>query len=90
LLIITFLVNAPVGVLAGAGAASAPIRLAYVRLALPNFQERVFFGIEATRFAAGQRSDTINLIPERETAGQVQRFAQEVMPLARAETGPVK
>ena len=35
-------------------------------------------------FAAEQRFDTINLIPEQETAGQLQLFAAEVIPLARA------
>ena len=39
-----------------------------------------------TEFAAGQRFDTINLIPEQETADQLRLFAAEVIPLARAAT----
>lgn len=35
-------------------------------------------------FAAGQRFDTVNLIPEEETPGQLRRFAAEVLPRARA------
>jgi alkanesulfonate monooxygenase SsuD/methylene tetrahydromethanopterin reductase-like flavin-dependent oxidoreductase (luciferase family) len=39
-----------------------------------------------TEFAAGQRFDTINLIPELETPEQLRLFAAEVIPLARAAT----
>ena len=39
-----------------------------------------------TEFAAGQRFDTINLIPEQETPTQLQLFAAEVIPLVRAAT----
>jgi alkanesulfonate monooxygenase SsuD/methylene tetrahydromethanopterin reductase-like flavin-dependent oxidoreductase (luciferase family) len=37
-----------------------------------------------TEFAAEQRFDTINLMPEEETAEQLRLFATEVIPLARA------
>jgi hypothetical protein len=37
-----------------------------------------------TEFAAEQRFDTINLVPEQETAEQLRLFAAEVIPLARA------
>jgi alkanesulfonate monooxygenase SsuD/methylene tetrahydromethanopterin reductase-like flavin-dependent oxidoreductase (luciferase family) len=37
-----------------------------------------------TQFAAEQRFDTINLVPEQETAEQLRLFAAEVIPLARA------
>ena len=37
-------------------------------------------------FAAEQRFDTINLLPEQETARQLRLFATEVIPLARAAT----
>jgi alkanesulfonate monooxygenase SsuD/methylene tetrahydromethanopterin reductase-like flavin-dependent oxidoreductase (luciferase family) len=39
-----------------------------------------------TEFAAEQRFDTINLIPEQETPTQLQLFAAEVIPLVRAAT----
>jgi alkanesulfonate monooxygenase SsuD/methylene tetrahydromethanopterin reductase-like flavin-dependent oxidoreductase (luciferase family) len=39
-----------------------------------------------TEFAVEQRFDTINLIPEQETSEQLERFASEVIPLARAAT----
>ena len=32
-------------------------------------------------FAAAQRFDAVNLIPEQETPEQIQRFASEVVPL---------
>ena len=51
----------------------------------PDIWARIIAGL-----AAGQRFDTINLILMQETAGQIQRFAQEVMPLARAETDSAK
>jgi alkanesulfonate monooxygenase SsuD/methylene tetrahydromethanopterin reductase-like flavin-dependent oxidoreductase (luciferase family) len=37
-------------------------------------------------FAAEQRFDTINLVPEQETSEQLRLFAAEVIPLARAAT----
>ena len=37
-----------------------------------------------TELAAGQRFDTINLIPEQDTAEQLRLFGTEVIPLARA------
>ena len=39
-----------------------------------------------TEFAAEQRFDTINLIPEQEIPQQLQLFAAEVIPMARAAT----
>jgi hypothetical protein len=39
-----------------------------------------------TEFAAGQRFDTVNLIPEQATSEQLRLFATEVIPLARAAT----
>jgi alkanesulfonate monooxygenase SsuD/methylene tetrahydromethanopterin reductase-like flavin-dependent oxidoreductase (luciferase family) len=39
-----------------------------------------------TEFAAEQRFDTINLLPEQETSEQLRLFATEVIPLARAAT----
>lgn len=36
-----------------------------------------------TELTAGPRFDTVNLIPEQETPGQLRRFAGEVIPLAR-------
>jgi hypothetical protein len=37
-------------------------------------------------FAADQRFDTVNLVLEQETSEQLQLFAAEVIPLARAAT----
>jgi alkanesulfonate monooxygenase SsuD/methylene tetrahydromethanopterin reductase-like flavin-dependent oxidoreductase (luciferase family) len=39
-----------------------------------------------TEFAAGQRFDTVNLIPEHATSEQLRLFATEVIPRARAAT----
>ena len=57
------------------GPGSQPIRTT------PDIWARII-----TEFAAEQRFDTINLIPEQETAEQLRLFAAEVMPLARAGT----
>jgi alkanesulfonate monooxygenase SsuD/methylene tetrahydromethanopterin reductase-like flavin-dependent oxidoreductase (luciferase family) len=39
-----------------------------------------------TEFAAEQRFDTVNLLPEQATGDQLRRFATEVIPLVRAAT----